>query len=240
MKKLSQRLKDGRREIQEKIPRPNKMFPNDTPNGTTSMINLNGAAETSHVPPSSGSTRSAVEAPTNPSAANRAAEDLEGRDSAFDLQLDDFDLAPARTARAGEMYLLERKSLLMFSKAHMRIVMQDFNLLRKFAAFLVESQPEGVPILAYHLDCRKALAAIKYSNAVAGRLGSTKPALDSGIGNTPPAATVNEELQKRAEESFQQLASEYLPMWVTNVWVKAVEVSIRMRITGSLPSHLRT
>lgn len=230
MKKLSQRLKDGRREIQDKMPRPNKPGPNGIPNG---------AAE---IPTAS---------PTRDNANGAAAdEDLhdrghtsESKDSAVDLEADDFDLAaPRNGARTGgALYLLERKSLLMFSKAHMRIIMQDFKLLRKFAAFLVASnRPEGVHVLAYHLDCRKALAAIKYSNTVAAGLSlAGKTALDGGVGETPPPATLNEELLSRAEESFQQLAGEYLPMWVTNVWVRAVEVSIRMRITGSLPSRLR-
>lgn len=228
MKRLSQRIKDGKRDIQEKFPRQNKT------GGT-----LNGISNTDSA---------AKKAPVTDAhpPALQSVEYLEvhgpstglGNDSATELDLDDFDLTP-RAARNGEMYTLERKSLLMFSKAHMRIIMQDFKLLRKFAAFMVEERPERVQLLAYHLDCRKALAAINFSNVVVGGMSlSSASVADGGVGATPPATT-NEELWKRADESFHQLASEDLPAWVTSVWIKAVEVSIRMRIIGSLPSQLR-
>lgn len=151
---------------------------------------------------------------------------------------DGFDLAPSPRLswEKPEMYSQERKSLLMFSKIHMRIVFQDLKLLRKFSAFLVEHRPDSVSLLVYHLDTRKALAAIKYTNALAASL---KP-LD-GLDFTREVApnTANEVLRRKAEASFERLANEDLPAWITSVWMKAVEVSIRRRINGSLPSQLR-
>lgn len=151
---------------------------------------------------------------------------------------DSFDLAPA--PRPGwerpELFSLERRSLLMFSKTHMRIVFHDLKLLRKFSAFLVEHRPESVPLLVYHLDARKALAAIKYTNAVSDRL-KLLGSLD--FTKEPTPRTVNDILRKKAEASFEVLANEDLPAWITSVWMKAVEVSIRRRINGSLPSQLR-
>lgn len=151
---------------------------------------------------------------------------------------DGFDLAPP--ARPGwerpELFSQERRSLLMFSKTHLRIIFRDLKLLRKFSAFLVEQRPASVPLLVYHLDTRKALAAIKYANAVTGSL---QP-LDTLESTREPAPrTDNEVLRKKAEASFARLATEDLPAWITSVWMKAVEVSIRRRINGSLPSQLR-
>ncbi|KAF3763115.1 hypothetical protein M406DRAFT_263032, partial [Cryphonectria parasitica EP155] len=130
---------------------------------------------------------------------------------------------------------LERRSLLMFSKAHLRIVFDDLKLLRRFSAFLVDGRPDLVPLLLYHLDVRKALAAIKYTNAVVEGL---RPLEGVSFSAQAPPRTANEELRAKAEESFEALANEALPAWVTSVWQRAVEVSIRRRIDGGLPSKL--
>lgn len=303
MKKLSQKFKDGKRDIQEKFPR--EKFPRlsktpDVPNERTTTPtpmtpDVPSEAITTPIPKTPDVPNEAITTPipTTPDVHNEThttptpktldvfnetlttptpttpatsisgapgkrtlgqlppalqsteylhvrddpADDI-GHDSATELDLDDdFDLT-TRAARNGELYTLERKSLLIFSKVHMRIILRDFKLLRKFAAFLVEERPERVQLLVYHLDCRKALAALNFSNQVAGGLNISRLVPEGVLGDTPPGA-LDEELRKRADESFHLLASEDLPAWVTSVWVKAVEVSIRMRITGSLPRQLR-
>lgn len=150
-----------------------------------------------------------------------------------------YDLAPPPEAdyeRVGA-FSLERKSLLLFSKTHLRLVFEDLKLLRKFSAFLVEHRPASVPLLVYHLDARKALAAIKYCNAVTDKL---KPL--NYLRFTQESfveKTANDVLKRKAEESFEVLANEDLAAWITSMWMKAVEISIRRRINGSLPSQLR-
>lgn len=151
---------------------------------------------------------------------------------------DGFDLAPAPRPdwERPELFSLERRSLLLFSRAHLRIIFRDLKLLRRFSAFLVEHRPASVPLLVYHLDVRKALAAIRYTNAVAGAL----PPLEGlAVSREPAPRTSNEALRRRADASFDVLAHQDLPAWITSVWMRAVEVSIRRRINGSLPSQLR-
>lgn len=151
---------------------------------------------------------------------------------------DSFDLAPPPQAdrEKAEQYSLERRSLFMFSKTHLRIIFQDFRLLRKFTAFLVEYRPESVPLLVYHLDARKALAALKYSNAVSDCL---RPVESLAFTRAATPKSINEDLRRKTEASFNALANDDLPAWITAVWMRTVEVSIRRRINGSLPAQLR-
>ncbi|PSR74859.1 hypothetical protein BD289DRAFT_497613 [Coniella lustricola] len=170
-----------------------------------------------------------------------------GLDAALDL--DGFDLAPppaqadgagrgdasSAAAASQRLFPLERRALLLFSPTHLRLVFEDLGLLRRFTAFLVERRGEYVPLLLYYLDARKALAAIAYANAVAGAL---RPLDGAALSKTCAPNTENEVLRAKAEAAFETLANEALPAWVTSVWMRAVEVSIRKRINGSLPAQL--
>lgn len=156
-----------------------------------------------------------------------------------DVDLDSFDLAdpaPAGVEVQPQLEPLERRSLLMFSKTHLRIIFSDLKLLRRFSVFLMEHKPEHVPLLIYHLDVRKALAAIRYTNGVTSLL---KPVDGLSFTKEQAPETANEGLVRKLEESFTVLANEDLPAWITTEWMRAVEVSIRRRINGSLPSQLR-
>ncbi|KAJ4387605.1 hypothetical protein N0V93_008201 [Gnomoniopsis smithogilvyi] len=156
-----------------------------------------------------------------------------------DVDPDSFDLAapaPAGVEVRPLLEPLERRSLLMFSKTHLRIVFADLKLLRRFSVFLMEHRPEHVPLLVYHLDVRKALAAIRYTNSVTSLL---KPMEGLAFTREQAPETMNEGLMRKLEESFSVLANEDLPAWITSVWMRAVEVSIRRRINGSLPTQLR-
>lgn len=162
---------------------------------------------------------------------------------------DSFDLtAPPRGAdledasRGDKLEPLERRAQLLFSRAHLRIIISDLKLLRRFGVFLMEHRPQHVPLLVYHLDARKALAAVRYANAVAGTLARRVEEGEGGVlGFTREAVgeVESEVLVRKAEESFRVLADEDVPAWITSVWMRAVEVSIRRRINGSLPTQLR-
>lgn len=109
----------------------------------------------------------------------------------------------------------------------------------------MEHRPQHVPLLVYHLDARKALAAVRYANAVAGELprrvecGEGREEEMLAFTREPVAGIECAALVRKAEESFRVLADEDLPAWITSVWMRAVEVSIRRRINGSLPTQLR-
>ncbi|KAH6669107.1 hypothetical protein F5X68DRAFT_176087 [Plectosphaerella plurivora] len=131
---------------------------------------------------------------------------------------------------------LEVYSELLFSKEHLAAIFEDFALLRQFTDFLASSRPDSLPLLTYYLDATKALRAIKYANAITASLERMD---DFAFTNHAPLATANDVLQEKADAAFKALAQEDLPAYITSVWTQTVSVSIRRRITGTLPTQLR-
>lgn len=99
-------------------------------------------------------------------------------------------------------------------------------------------RPKSIPLLVYYLDTVKALAAFKYANAISEAL-EPLDAYDFTRDTAAAPKTVNDCLERKATAAFELLAQEDLPAFITNVWVQFVEVSIRRRIVGSMPAHLR-
>jgi len=54
-----------------------------------------------------------------------------------------------------------------------------------------------------------------------------------------PAMTSNAVLEEKAEAAFEALARDDLPAYITHVWTQTVSLSIKRRITGTLPVQLR-
>ena len=67
-------------------------------------------------------------------------------------------------------YSLETRSEQILSVDHLQAIFDDPKLLRQFTSFLGTHRPASLPVLIYYLDALKALAALKYSNAVAEAL----------------------------------------------------------------------
>jgi hypothetical protein len=127
-------------------------------------------------------------------------------------------------------------SELLFSKEHLAAIFKDFSLLRQFTDFLASSRPDSLPLLTYYLDATKALRAIKYANAITASLERMD---DFSFTDNAPRATANAALQEKADAAFEALAREDLPAYITSTWTQTVSVSIRRRITGTLPTQLR-
>ena len=109
-------------------------------------------------------------------------------------------------------------------------------LLGQFMHFLQTERPASVPLLAYYLDTEKAIRAIKYANAVAEALKR----LDGYEFTTgTPDVSLNQSLQAKHDSAFEALARDELPMFITHVWIQTVSLSIKHRIVGTMPSHLR-
>lgn len=136
----------------------------------------------------------------------------------------------------GKQYTLETQSELLFSVKHLEVIFQDPVLLQRFSNFLSTSRRDSLPILAYYLDTLKALKAIDYANALIGSL-KTIGGLD--FTEDPIAATVNNALRKRADEAFEAMANQDLPAYITHTLIQTVSITIRRRITDTLPLHLR-
>lgn len=99
---------------------------------------------------------------------------------------------------------------------HLRAIFDDRKLLRQFTSFLGLYRPASLPLLIYYLDALKALAAMKYSNAVAEAL---EPLDGHDWSNHSPKATQNTDLEAKAMQAFDVLVREDLPAYVTFNWV---------------------
>ncbi|KAJ0160953.1 Phototropin-2 [Colletotrichum tanaceti] len=146
-----------------------------------------------------------------------------------------FDLVVPSHGDNGQ-YSLEDRSELLFSKDHLKAIFKDRILLQRFTDFLHSARPDSLPLLTYYLDCLKALRAIAYANAIANGL-DTLPEHTFSSENT--INTSNSSLETKAEAAFDVLVQEDLPAYVTHTWIQIVSVSIKRRITGTLPVQLR-
>lgn len=116
------------------------------------------------------------------------------------------------------------------------MIFDDPALLMRFTSFVRTSRPSSVPLLAYYFDALKAFKAIQYSNTLVESLGSLE---DHGFAKHAASLAVNTGLEERVDMAFAALVREELPAYVTHVWIQLTSSSIRKRITGTLPVHLR-
>ncbi|KAF9870843.1 hisactophilin c49s mutant phototropin phy3 fusion protein [Colletotrichum karsti] len=146
-----------------------------------------------------------------------------------------FDLVVPSHGDSGH-YSLETRSELLFSKEHLQAIFDDHVLLQRFTDFLHSVRPDSLPLLTYYLDCLKALRAIAYANAIANGLERLQ---DHDFSAQDTENTVNSSLQKKADAAFDNLVQEDLPAYITYMWIQTVSMSIKRRITGTLPVQLR-
>ncbi|KAK4177487.1 nonphototropic hypocotyl 1 [Triangularia setosa] len=155
-------------------------------------------------------------------------EEEEFSSSCYDL------VAPAPVV--GEQYLLEERSDLLFSREHLEVIFSDPNFLASFTAFVRTRRPASVPLLVYYFESLKAMKALEYSNAV---LGSLKSLEDHPFTQNSFTPTVNSVLQERMDMAFEALVREELPAFITHRWIQAASLTIRKRVTGTLPEDFQ-
>ena len=146
-----------------------------------------------------------------------------------------FDLVAPSSQEYG-VYSLEKRSELLFSKEHMGTIVGSARLLGQFTQFLYTVRPASVPLLTYYLETEKAIRAIKYANAMTEAL---KRLEGHDFTSKIPEDTFNESLQDKHDAAFEALARDELPMFITHVWIQMVSLSIKHRIVGTMPMHLR-
>ncbi|CAD0057075.1 unnamed protein product [Aureobasidium pullulans] len=147
-----------------------------------------------------------------------------------------FDLIAAPPEEVNGAYQLDQHAEQLLSREHLLAMFADRKTLLKFTGFLNNHRPQSIPTLVFYLDALKALRAIRYANAVSAAL---RPVDGLDFTSTPPGATQNDELQKKADQAFEQLVREDLPAYVTYTWISVVSTSVQRRITGTLAPHLR-
>ncbi|GAB0134453.1 hypothetical protein EsDP_00002824 [Epichloe bromicola] len=146
-----------------------------------------------------------------------------------------FDIvAPLR--QEPKVYSLAKRSEDLFSKEHMSIILGDARLLGQFSRFLADVRPRSLPLLTYYLDADKAIRAIDYANSVAAELEK----LDGyDFASGPADRVASRTLEAKHDAAFEALAREELPMFITHVWIRIVSLSIKQRVMGTMPPHLR-
>ena len=133
-------------------------------------------------------------------------------------------------------YTLEKRAEVLFSKDHLQMIFLDPGLLLKFTNFLSSTRPRSIPILIYYLDALKALRAIAYSNAIARTLD---PISGHDFTQETLTLTTNSGLSTKAAQAFEVLVKEDLPAYITSTFVNVVSLSIRRKVAGTMPQHLR-
>ncbi|KUI58852.1 Phototropin-2 [Cytospora mali] len=151
-----------------------------------------------------------------------------------DTEPGSFDLVVPATNLA--VYSLERRSELLFSVDHLRVVFDDPILLHRFTNFISIYRPGSVPLLRYYLDALKAIRAMEWVNSIVSKYLCLDGHEFAAKG--PPQSTENESLRHMSTAALEVLARDELPAYITHTWTEIVEMSMKRRITGTLPAHL--
>jgi len=152
-----------------------------------------------------------------------------------ELDAGSFDLI-APISSSHRRYCLEERSEQLFSREHLQVIFADPTLLDSFIIFIRLFMPSSTPLLYFYLDALKAWNAIQYSNAIVKEL---LPIDGHGFTQNPASLAANVALKAQIDAAFDALTRQELPAFVTHTWIRIASVSIRKRITGTLPIHLR-
>ncbi|KAJ2973020.1 hypothetical protein NUW58_g9046 [Xylaria curta] len=154
---------------------------------------------------------------------------------AEDIDPASFDLVVPPAAPEPQ-YSVEVKSELLLSVEHLRVIFNDPKHMQKFMDFLYALKPESVPLLNHYLNLLKALKAIGYADAIMKEIATIHRTSSSEL---PLTEAISKSLVGRANETFGVLAQEELPAYVTHVWTRIVNMTIKQRITNTLLPTLR-
>lgn len=163
---------------------------------------------------------------------------LVGEDS---IDSNNFDLV-VPTSHA-PVYSLERRSELLFSVEHLRVIFSDPTFLSRFITYVQTYRPHSMPLLGYTLDALKAIRAMEYTNQIISQNLhlDTKHHQHQNLAASlaVPELTRNESLRHNTAAALEALARDELPAYITHMWMEIVEASMKRKITGTMPAHLQ-
>lgn len=151
-----------------------------------------------------------------------------------DIDPASFDLvAPVKSSKT---YDLENQSVMLFSRQHLAVILDDPILLQRFTNYLHRWRPDSVPLMVYYLNALKALKALSYANALTMHLQKI-----NGLDFTADKASLikGQELRSQADKAFQALADQDLPAFVTQTYIQTVSITVKRRIAAILPPELQ-
>lgn len=159
-----------------------------------------------------------------------------------DLGPDSFDLVPSNDH--GEQGLapsmLEQRSEIIFSDFHLHVILQDYSTLQRFTDFIASHRPKSLPLLNHYLSLMKAQAAMYLTNSI---MSDLEPVSYHGVNlkftESSAGRIESQELHDNIAKAFHILARDDLSAYVTYQWMTVVEASMKQRVRGLLPSHLK-
>jgi hypothetical protein len=164
-------------------------------------------------------------------------EDVDQLDPLLDDDPGSFDLVSSPISQTDRGFSLEARAEEMVSRKHLEEIFADRVSMLKFTTFLSTFRPSSVPVLLHYLDAVKSQKAISYANAIISQ--SLAPIKGQEFSTTTVDSTVNQSLEKRVRESFDALVKEDLPAYISHIFVQVVGLTLRHRVTGQMPLHLR-
>ncbi|KAJ4424689.1 hypothetical protein N0V82_000617 [Gnomoniopsis sp. IMI 355080] len=159
-----------------------------------------------------------------------------------DLGPDSFDLVPSddHGDQGLAPSMLEHRFEVIFSDYHLDVILQDYSTLQRFTDFITSYRPKSLPLLNYYLSLMKAQAALYLTNSI---IHDLKPVSYHGdnleFTENSGERIESQELQDKIAKAFQPLARDDLSAYVTHQWMTVVEASMKQRVRGLLPSHLK-
>lgn len=159
-----------------------------------------------------------------------------------DLDPDSFDLVPSddKGNQGLSPSVLEQRCETIFSEFHLHVILRDYSTLQRFTEFITANRPKSLPLLRYYLSSMKAQAAMHLTNSI---IQDLKPVSYHGVNlrftESPAEVVESQELQDKIARAFHILARDDLAAYVTSQWMNVVDSSMKQRVTGLLPSHLK-
>lgn len=159
-----------------------------------------------------------------------------------DLEPDSFDLVPLSDhgSQGLSPSMLEQRCEIIFSDFHLHVILQDYSTLQRFTEFITAYRPRSLPLFRYYLSLMKAQAAMHLTNSI---MQDLKPVSYHGVDLKFTESTSDvadsKELHNKIARAFHILARDDLSAYVTYQWMNVVESSMKQRVTGLLPSHLK-
>jgi hypothetical protein len=152
-------------------------------------------------------------------------------DDAFSLGA--FDLKPPPPppfAQTGLEALMDR----LHSTDHLDIILSDPTLSSQFFRFIETYRPQHMESIRQYSSARKAIAALDYANALAGRIPT------SSQHQPYTAATLDPRFEAKVQRMIGEVLEDALPAYITYRLVRLATDSLVKEITGSSSPVMRT
>lgn len=159
-----------------------------------------------------------------------------------DLGPDSFDLVPSNDSGKQGLTpsMLEQRCEIIFSDFHLHVILQDYSTLQRFTEFITAKRPKSLPLLRYYMSSMKAQAAMQLTNSIIQDLNPVSyHGVDLKFTESPAEVAESKELHDKIARAFHILARDDLSAYVTYQWMNIVDSSMKQRVTGLLPSHLK-